>query len=40
MSQRDQQELERLRAVEQRLRQVTQLQGEIAALLEASAYRE
>ena len=37
MSQHDCQKLERLRAVEQRLRQVTRLQGEIAALLGAPA---
>jgi prophage regulatory protein len=40
MPQRDYQELERLRAIEQRLRQVTQLQGEIAALLAAPVHRE
>jgi hypothetical protein len=37
MSQYEYEELQRLRAVEQRLRQVTQLQSEIAALLATSA---
>jgi hypothetical protein len=37
MSQHEYEELQRLRAVEQRLRQVTQLQSEIAALLATSA---
>ena len=40
MSAHDYRELDRLRAAEQRLRQVTQLQGEIAALLAAPVYRE